>query len=103
MGIYAQSKVDTDAQNRERRRRWRVSLRIASDWYAYLPARLPSSTVLNIGNSDYISRVILYHEALIDFQLAPVSTNRGIIPRMRADTDEHPLPIPLEPTMYSRS
>ncbi|KAG6377052.1 fructose-bisphosphate aldolase [Boletus reticuloceps] len=78
-GIELKSKVYTDAQNRERRRRWRECL------YESLP-------------TDYISGVILYHESLIDFQLAPTLTNRGIIPGVRADTDAHPLPIsPLEP------
>ncbi|KAF8133745.1 fructose-bisphosphate aldolase [Boletus edulis] len=82
-GIELKSKVYTDAQNRERRRRWRECL------YESLP-------------TDYISGVILYHESLIDFQLAPTLTNRGIIPGVRADTDAHPLPIsPLEPA-YSR-
>ncbi|KAF8442964.1 fructose-bisphosphate aldolase [Boletus edulis BED1] len=78
-GIELKSKVYTDAQNRERRRRWRECL------YESLP-------------TDYISGVILYHESLIDFQLAPTLINRGIIPGVRADTDAHPLPIsPLEP------
>ncbi|KIJ17961.1 fructose-bisphosphate aldolase [Paxillus involutus ATCC 200175] len=77
--VEDQPKVYTDAQKRERRRRWRECL------YESLP-------------TDYISGVILYHETLIDFQLAPVLTNRGIIPGVRADTDAHPLPIsPLEP------
>jgi len=48
--------------------------------------------------SEYISGVILYHETLLDFQLGPVLSNRGIIPGVRADTDAHPLPIsPIEP------
>ncbi|KAH7903210.1 fructose-bisphosphate aldolase [Hygrophoropsis aurantiaca] len=69
----------SDAQNRDRRRRWRECL------YESLP-------------TDTISGVILYHESLIDFQLAPVLVARGIIPGVRADTDAHPLPIsPLEP------
>ncbi|KAF9221642.1 aldolase [Gyrodon lividus] len=73
------SKVYTDAQKRDRRRRWRECL------YESLP-------------TDYISGVILYHETLIEFQLAPILSNRGIIPGVRADTDAHPLPIsPLEP------
>ena len=47
---------------------------------------------------DYISGVILYSETLIDFQLAPILADRGIIPGVRADTDAHPLPIsPSEP------
>ncbi|KAG9315823.1 hypothetical protein JVU11DRAFT_3472 [Chiua virens] len=78
-GIEGKSNVYTDSQHRERRRRWRECL------YESLP-------------TDYISGVILYHETLIDFQLAPVLTKRGIIPGVRADTDAHPLPIsPLEP------
>ncbi|KAG8214556.1 fructose-bisphosphate aldolase [Butyriboletus roseoflavus] len=78
-GIEGKSKVYSDAQNRERRRRWRECL------YESLP-------------TDYISGVILYQETLIDFQLAHVLTKRGIIPGVRADTDAHPLPIsPLEP------
>ncbi|KAG0701398.1 fructose-bisphosphate aldolase [Suillus ampliporus] len=78
-GEEGESKVYTDAQKRERRRRWRECL------YESLP-------------TDYISGVILYHETLLDFQLAPVLSNRGIIPGIRADTDAHPLPIsPLEP------
>ncbi|KIK93732.1 hypothetical protein PAXRUDRAFT_828671 [Paxillus rubicundulus Ve08.2h10] len=78
-GVEDQPKVHTDAQKRERRRRWRECL------YESLP-------------TDYISGVILYHETLVDFQLAPVLSNRGIIPGVRADTDAHPLPIsPLEP------
>ncbi|KIM61990.1 hypothetical protein SCLCIDRAFT_120586 [Scleroderma citrinum Foug A] len=48
--------------------------------------------------SEYISGVILYHETLLDFQLGPILSNRGIIPGVRADTDAHPLPIsPIEP------
>ncbi|KAH7921778.1 aldolase [Leucogyrophana mollusca] len=75
----AAGKVFSDAEKRERRRRWRECL------YESLP-------------TDYISGVILYHETLIDFQLAPVLAARGIIPGVRADTDAHPLPIsPLEP------
>jgi len=78
-GLEGKSKVYTDQQNRERRRRWRECL------YESLP-------------TDYISGVILYHETLIDFQLAPVLTKRGIIPGVRADTDAHPLPVSsLEP------
>ncbi|KAG2129117.1 fructose-bisphosphate aldolase [Suillus clintonianus] len=72
-------KVYTDAQKQQRRRRWRECL------YESLP-------------TEYISGVILYHETLLDFQLGPVLSNRGIIPGIRADTDAHPLPIsPSEP------
>ncbi|TFK52448.1 aldolase [Heliocybe sulcata] len=69
----------TDAEKREKRRRFRECL------YESLP-------------TQYISGVILYQETLIDFQLGPVLASRGIIPGIRADTDSHPLPIsPLEP------
>ncbi|KAI6039309.1 fructose-bisphosphate aldolase [Pisolithus marmoratus] len=69
----------TDAEKRERRRRFRQCL------YESLP-------------TNYISGVILYHETLLDFQMGPVLSNRGIIPGVRADTDAHPLPIsPSEP------
>ncbi|KAG1751221.1 fructose-bisphosphate aldolase [Suillus lakei] len=78
-GKEGESKVYTDAQKRQRRRRWRECL------YESLP-------------TEYISGVILYHETLLDFQLGSVLSNRGIIPGIRADTDAHPLPIsPLEP------
>ena len=97
-GIEAKSKVYTDAQCRERRRRWRECL------YESLPTGMHFSTTTpvliapNIGTLDYISGVILHHETLIDFQLAPILMSRGIIPGVRADTDAHPLPIsPLEP------
>ena len=47
---------------------------------------------------EHISGVILHSETLIDFKLAPILEDRGIIPGVRADTDSHPLPIsPLEP------
>ncbi|EPQ54593.1 aldolase [Gloeophyllum trabeum ATCC 11539] len=69
----------TDAEKREKRRRFRECL------YESLP-------------TQYISGVILYAETLLDFQLGPVLASRGIIPGIRADTDSHPLPIsPLEP------
>ncbi|KAI5123175.1 hypothetical protein M0805_000875 [Coniferiporia weirii] len=69
----------TEEEKRERRRRWRECL------YETLP-------------TEYISGVILHHETLVDFQLAPVLTARGIIPGVRADTDSHPLPCsPAEP------
>ncbi|KAI6147098.1 hypothetical protein BKA82DRAFT_4149545 [Pisolithus tinctorius] len=72
-------KLYTDAEKRERRRRFRQCL------YESLP-------------TDYISGVILYHETLLDFQMGPVLSNRGIIPGVRADTNAHPLPIsPSEP------
>ena len=52
----------------------------------------------SFGVLEYISGVILYHETLLDFQLGPVLSNRGIIPGVRADTDAYPLPIsPIEP------
>jgi len=69
----------SEDQKRERRMKWRADL------YDTMP-------------SDYISAVILHSETLIDFQLAPVLSNRGIIPGVRADTDSHPLPSsPSEP------
>ncbi|KAF8555728.1 aldolase [Imleria badia] len=76
-GIYATD--DTIKGIESRMLRWRECL------YESLP-------------TDYISGVILYHETLIDFQLAAVLIDRGIIPGVRADADAHPLPIsPLEP------
>ncbi|KAL4063297.1 fructose-bisphosphate aldolase [Scleroderma yunnanense] len=72
-------KLYSDAEKRERRRRFRQCL------YESLP-------------TNYISGVILHQETLLDFQLGPVLSNRGIIPGVRADTDAHPLPIsPVEP------
>ncbi|KAI6110972.1 fructose-bisphosphate aldolase [Pisolithus croceorrhizus] len=72
-------KLYTYAEKRDRRRRFRQCL------YESLP-------------TDYISGVILYHETLLDFQMGPVLSNRGIIPGVRADTNAHPLPIsPSEP------
>lgn len=48
--------------------------------------------------TEYISGVILYYETLVDFKLADVLSQRGIIPGVRADTDSQPLPIsPGEP------
>ena len=98
-GLAGKSKVYTDAQSRERRRRWRECLYESLPTGMHVSQHDPlSSTVPNTGYLDYISGVILYHETLIDFQLAPILTNRGIIPGVRADTDAHPLPIsPLEP------
>ncbi|EIW80996.1 aldolase [Coniophora puteana RWD-64-598 SS2] len=79
LGADAAGKTFSDAEKRDRRRRWRECL------YESLP-------------TDYISGVILYYETLVDFQLAPVLAARGIIPGVRADTDAHPLPIsPAEP------
>lgn len=72
-------KLYTAAEKRDRRRRFRQCL------YESLP-------------TDYISGVILYHETLLDFQMGPILSNRGIIPGVRADTNAHPLPIsPSEP------
>ena len=40
----------------------------------------------------------MFHETLVEFQLASILHERGIIPGVRADTDSHPLPIsPIEP------
>jgi fructose-bisphosphate aldolase class I len=78
-GEEGNDKSYTPVEWKEKRRRWRECL------YETLP-------------TDYISGVILYSETLIDFQLAPVLTKRGIIPGVRADTDAHPLPMsPSEP------
>ncbi|KAA1469934.1 aldolase [Dentipellis sp. KUC8613] len=78
-GAEGKDKSYTEDEKRERRRKWRASL------YETLP-------------TDYISGVILYSETLIDFQLAPLLSARGIIPGVRADTDSHPLPVsPAEP------
>lgn len=53
---------------------------------------------MSIVITEYISGVILFYETLVDFNLSPILTKRGIIPGVRADTDSHPLPIsPLEP------
>lgn len=69
----------SEEEQKERRKEWRKCL------YETLP-------------SKYISGVILYHETLHDFRLAPLLEERGIIPGIRADTDSHPLPVsPLEP------
>ncbi|KAI0322007.1 fructose-bisphosphate aldolase [Amylostereum chailletii] len=77
-GLHPPPKISAD-EERDRRRKWRECL------YESLP-------------SEHISGVILYSETLIDFQLAPLLTARGIIPGVRADTDAHPLPIsPIEP------
>ena len=60
-------------------------------------ARSPSLIVRN-DDKEHISGVILYHETLVDFNLGPLLSQRGIIPGVRADTDSQPLPIsPLEP------
>ncbi|TFY57135.1 hypothetical protein EVG20_g8661 [Dentipellis fragilis] len=75
-GAGGKDKSWTEDEKRERRRKWRACL------YETLP-------------TDYISGVILYSETLIDFQLAPLLSARGIIPGVRADTDSHPLPISL--------
>ncbi|KZV63496.1 aldolase [Peniophora sp. CONT] len=64
---------DSDAEAKERRRAWRECL------YSSMP-------------KEHISGVILYTETLLDFKLAPVLAERGIIPGVRADTDSHPLP-----------
>lgn len=78
-GAEGRGKSYTSEEWREKRRRWRECL------YESLP-------------TDYISGVILYSETLLDFQLAPILANRGIIPGVRADTDAHPLPVsPSEP------
>ncbi|KAG6333255.1 hypothetical protein ID866_5836 [Astraeus odoratus] len=75
-------KLYSDEEKRERRRRFRQCL------YESIPT----------GTYNYISGVILYHETLLDFQMSPILSNRGIIPGVRADTDAHPLPIsPAEP------
>ncbi|KAJ8691769.1 hypothetical protein PTI98_011305 [Pleurotus ostreatus] len=69
----------TEAQAVERRKRWRECL------YETMP-------------TEYISGVILYPETLHDFKLAPVLANRGIVPGVRANGEEYPIPAsPLEP------
>ena len=82
----------TEDEKRERRKRWRECL------YQSLPTgqSYPTSdhpTLKNLLSSEYISGVILHSETLIDFKLAPILADRGIIPGVRADTDSHPLPI----------
>ncbi|KAJ8453524.1 hypothetical protein ONZ45_g19684 [Pleurotus djamor] len=79
-GAAVQNDKDrSDEEKRERRRRWRECL------YETIPV-------------EYISGVILYPETLHAFQLAPVLANRGIIPGIRANGEEYPLPTsPEEP------
>lgn len=74
----------------------RVPVREPANWYVYC-AHLSSLQPDRI-TADHISGVILFHETLVDFHLAPILAQRGIIPGIRADTDSHPLPVsPLEP------
>ncbi|EJU01754.1 aldolase [Dacryopinax primogenitus] len=68
-----QLKTFTDEEQTARRKAWRETL------YSSL-------------NPQHISGVILYAETLLQFQLAPVLIQRGIIPGVRADTDGYPLP-----------
>lgn len=86
----------TEEEKKERRKNWRAclygSLPTGGCGIPVFPSKLIEVTI------EYISGVILHSETLIDFNLAPLLTARGIIPGIRADTDSHPLPIsPLEP------
>ncbi|TIC44241.1 fructose bisphosphate aldolase [Wallemia mellicola] len=63
----------SDDEQKQRRYEWRKCL------YETLP-------------TDYISGCILYQETLVDFNLAGVLADRGIIPGVRIDTDCQPLP-----------
>jgi fructose-bisphosphate aldolase class I len=93
--LDGEGKVLSDEERRDRRKNWRQCL------YETLPTgEYVSNFVADVSKHvvDYISGVILYHETLHDFQLAPLLSKRGIVPGVRADTDSHPLPIsPLEP------
>ncbi|KDR82673.1 hypothetical protein GALMADRAFT_238152 [Galerina marginata CBS 339.88] len=63
----------TDAENRERRLKWRESM-------------------YNAASNEYISGVILHAETLLDFKLAPILSNKGIIPGVRANGELTPIP-----------
>ncbi|KAF7768136.1 hypothetical protein Agabi119p4_7379 [Agaricus bisporus var. burnettii] len=66
-------------ENRERRKKWRE--------FAY-----------HAVSNEHISGVILYPETLIDFGLAPILTDKGIIPGVRAN--EELMPIPGSPSEF---
>ncbi|KAJ3568756.1 hypothetical protein NP233_g5507 [Leucocoprinus birnbaumii] len=68
-----EEKAWTKAENRERRKKWRES--------AY-----------NAVPSEYIAGVIMYPETLIDFGLAPILANKGVIPGVRANAELMPIP-----------
>ncbi|KAF5382762.1 hypothetical protein D9615_002798 [Tricholomella constricta] len=63
----------TEDEERDRRRRWREAA------YNAIP-------------SEYISGVILFSETLLDFHLAPLLSDRGIIVGIRANGELRPLP-----------
>ncbi|KAF8895544.1 fructose-bisphosphate aldolase [Infundibulicybe gibba] len=46
-------------------------------------------------SSDHIAGVIMYAETLLDFGLAPILTNKGIIPGVRANGELAPLPLSI--------
>ncbi|KAJ4487651.1 fructose-bisphosphate aldolase [Lentinula aciculospora] len=66
-------KTYSDGEKRERRKEWK------KDAYEVL-------------SSEYISGVILYPETLLDFNLGPTLTNKGIIVGVRAHDELAPLP-----------
>ncbi|TIA70386.1 hypothetical protein E3P92_02819 [Wallemia ichthyophaga] len=67
------SKQYNPDEEKQRRYEWRKCL------YESLP-------------TDHISGCILYQETLVDFNLANVLSQRGIVPGVRIDTDGQPLP-----------
>jgi len=73
LGEEGKQKTWTDEENKERRRRWRE--------VAYQSV-----------SGEYISGVILHAETLIDFKLAPILLNKGIIPGVRANGELAPIP-----------
>ncbi|RDB17805.1 Fructose-bisphosphate aldolase [Hypsizygus marmoreus] len=63
-----------EEDHKDRRRRWRED--------AY-----------NSLSNEYISGVILFAETLLDFKLAPILLDKGIIPGVRANGELRPIPI----------
>ncbi|KAF9534482.1 aldolase [Crepidotus variabilis] len=53
-------------------------------------------TAFSSLNSEYISGAILHWESLIDFQLAPLLSDKGIIPGIRANGELVPIPRSTE-------
>ncbi|KAF9454796.1 aldolase [Macrolepiota fuliginosa MF-IS2] len=74
-----EERVWSEAENRERRKKWRECA------YKAVP-------------SEYISGVILYAETLIDFGLGPILADKGVIPGVRANGEL--MPIPSSPSEF---
>lgn len=76
-------------ENRERRKKWReFAYNAVSNGKQSSCKYDPSDSILY---TEHISGVILYPETLIDFGLAPILTDKGIIPGVRANEELMPI------------